>query len=285
MTSSADGVVVINGSNYSVYIKDGEVTKVHFSDEVYAYQTVYSSNGKQLEMDSRFAKADGYYVFVENSEQELSRSVYYIRCADGEKAKLISKVAGFCVTDDLIIYWDKDERLKCGTVDLEQMAMENTASIASDFYAIYNATGNTKYIYYTKQVGDTEKFHLYVYDVEKDASEKIASNISGYCKVSYDGNSVYYLTDMLKDESTYTTYGTLNVYHAKKGETEKIATDVCSGSLDSGLLSGYIDPDSFFFEKYNGSYENEDGYNRRVINVCYYNGKKHTTLLKDLNLR
>ena len=83
MTSSADGVVVINGSNYSVYIKDGEITKIHFSDEVYAYQTVYSSNGKQLILDSRFAKADGYYVFVENSEQELSRSVYYMRCSDG----------------------------------------------------------------------------------------------------------------------------------------------------------------------------------------------------------
>ena len=88
----------------------------------------------------------------------------------------------------------------------------------------------------------------------------------------------------MRDETIAETYGTLKVYDAEKAETTKIATDVCDYSLDSGLVTGYIDPDSFFFEKYNGTYKKENDYFGRVINVCYYNGKKVETVLNSLNV-
>ena len=114
------------------------------------------------------------------------------------------------------------------------------------------------------------------------------NDISEYCQVSEDGNHVYYVKDLVWDEKSYVTYGSVFVYHAKAGEHEKIATDILPSSLDSGLLFGLfgcIDSDSFFFVKYNGLHEGTDGNSVLDIDLCYYNGKSVSTAVKNMKIK
>ena len=287
MHTSPDGGVVINGSVYSICIKEGVVTKVKFANEVHAYLAT-STNGRNMVLDDQFCKADGYYVLVNGAKSEDStdnfKNLYYIAFDSGEKSKLLANIFGATIAKDMVIYQDHNETLKCGTINLKNETVNHIATIAKDIYGLYYADGTANYLYYTKKAGtNQDTFHLYFYNLETGESEKIASNVSSACQVSYDGNYVYYLADVMKDDDTYETYGSLTVYHAKKAETIKIANDICSYSLDSGLLTGYIDPDSFFFEKYDGVYQKENNSHGRVIKVCYYNGKKVSTVIASLN--
>lgn len=282
MSGGVDGISIINGGKYSVYIKDGKIKTVKFDNEVNGYN-VYTSNGIILERDEKASSAQGYYVNVNSSKDEDGYNLYYVDFKNGEKTKLLSKVESFRVNEDIIIYTDENSSLKIGFVDLKKGDLKDSVKVASDIYSSKMAQGNTRYLYYTKERTDNEesKYDLYVYDIKEEESKKIESNVASGVRVSVDGNSIYYFKDITSDKDSYYYYGELYVYNAKKDEAQKISSDVGIYSLTSNLNTGYIDPDSFFFDKYKGNHEASKDNKNEVIDVCYYGGKEIEVLLKD----
>lgn len=293
MNCAPDGSAVINGSTYTIFVKDQHATRLTFQNDVNPSQVLYGVNGTRMVLDRKFAKSEGYYVQVKESEKnedgDTLYSVYFIRFSDGEKTRVLSHVIAFELSGDIAIYRDKSDILKWGSVDVKNGEIEGEETISGDIDRYFYAPGNDQYIYYLKEsVNDDRKFHLYVYDVEAESTEKIVNDISEYCQVSEDGNHIYYVKDLVWDEKSYVTYGTVFVYHAKAEEHEKIATDILPSSLDSGLLFGLfgcIDSDSFFFVKYNGLHEGTDGNSVLDIDLCYYNGKSVSTAVKNMKIK
>jgi hypothetical protein len=176
--------------------------------------------------------------------------------------------------------------LRYGLIDLEKTEIDDTDKIASDVYASYVSHDNTRYVYYTKaRFGDTAKYDLYVYDVEEEEVRKIEVNVEAKVSVSVDGDKVYYFKDAIYDSGTSYSYGELYVYDVESDESEKIAFDVGVYSLTSNLVNGHIDSDSFFFERYKGSYRKAEDEKNEVLDVCYYDGKETTTVLRDLEIK
>ena len=278
MSSGIDGTSIINGRKYSVYIKAGKIKIVKFGDDINTH-SVYTSNGIIFERDKKSASAKGYYVDVKIDEDVYN--LYYVDFKNGEKTKLLSNITSFRINENIIIYTDKNNSLKITFVDLEKVAIKDPVTIASDIYSYRMAQGNTEYLYYTKERSDGED--VYIYDIKEEESQKIDGNIESNFRISVDGNCIYYFKDITIEEDSYYVYGELYVYDARKGEAEKISSDVGIYSLTSNLMTDYIDPDSFFFDKYKENYEVTKDNKNAVIDVCYYNGKEVKVALKDFN--
>lgn len=274
-------IVVITGDDKTVFVKDGDVQKVTLPSDVYS-DTVYTTNGLTLEREENASSADGYYVSVRESDKADDGtsliSVYYISFKDGERTKLISKIKDVMFCENKIVYMDKNEAMNCAVINTKKAELEDEQRIGNDIWYMMAADGNSNYIYFLKEYSTEDgTYDLYVYDVEDDDSEKIASDVDFDINVSVDGKNVYYFTDMAHDDDNYVSYGTLKVYNVKSEESKTISNDVIVYSLTSNLISGEIDPKSFWIEKYQNS--TSESYN---FNVCYYDGKTVSNIVKNL---
>ena len=72
-------------------------------------------------------------------------------------------------------------------------------------------------------------------------------------------------------------YSTLKAYDVKLESSSTVSADVVEYSLTSNILTGEIDPDSLWFEKYQSS--KEESY---VFNLCHYDGKEIFVAVKNL---
>lgn len=274
-------VVVIVGDDKTVFVKDGEVQKVTLPSDV-SSNTVYTTNGLIIEKDEDARKADGYYVSVKENEKTDDGmsliSIYYISFKDGERTKLISKIKNAAFAENKIIYIDKNDAMNCAVVNTKKAELEDEQRIGNDISYATAADGNSDYIYFLKNYSEVDDtYDLYVYDVEDDDSEKIASDVDFDISVSVDGKNVYYFTDMAYDDANRVSYGTLKVYNVKSEESKTVSNDVIVYSLTSNLISGEIDPKSFWIEKYQNS--TSESYN---FNICYYDGRTVSNIVKNL---
>ncbi len=273
---SPDGsTAVIIGFDKTIFIQEDNVQKVSLPDNV-EHGNIYTSNGEILALDHNASKANGYYVNVEDSvdsEGYSLCSVYYINFEDGERTKLISKIYMALYADNQIVYLDEDENLNISEIDTKSMELGEESRISNE---VYNLAGTTEHIYYIKNLSDDGTFDLYMYDVEKQDSEKLDSNADYNIYTDVNGKMVYYFTDVVYGDNSQIDYGTLKCYNSKTEEIQKISDDVVTKSLTSNLLWNAIDCKSLWFEKY--VEPTDRGY---VFNVCHYNGKKVSAKVKN----
>ena len=274
--SPKNDVFVIDGENTVVLVKDGEIETVSVSGDV-NYYSIYTTNGVLLEKDTKANKADGIYISVETSDGKSME--LYLVTFDGDKDRLVRYARYWSVVDETLVYIDTNDTLYCADIDVKAGELGDKDKISSEVKNFTLCEGNADYIYYLKNYSEeAETADLYVYDKKQENSEKIKSSVYAYgWRVSEDGRSVYYFTDVAVEAESLVKYGTLNVYNVADGESEKISKNVIVYSVTSNKLSGELDPDSIWFRKYSaltkGSY---------TFGVVYYDGKETETVVKEI---
>jgi hypothetical protein len=273
--SPKNDVFVIDGENTVVLVKDGEIETVSVSGDV-NYYSIYTTNGVLLEKDTKANKADGIYISVETSDGKSME--LYLVTFDGDKDRLVRDARYWSVVDETLVYIDTNDTLYCADIDVKAGELGDKDKISSEVKNFTLCEGNADYIYYLKNYSDEAvTADIYVYDTKQGDSEKIKSSVYAYgWRVSEDGRSVYYFTDVAVEAESLVRYGTLYVYNAKDGESEKIYKDVIVYSVTSNKVSGEIDPKSIWFRKYTGIAG--DGYK---FDIVYYNGKETETVVEE----
>ncbi len=267
-------VFVILGSNTAVFIRYGEIETVNFSGTVNATAEICTTNGLSLREDEKAARAFGFYVAVAEITNG-SYNVYAIEFDGADKIRLAEGVYAWMVAEDKLVYLDAASTLYIAEVDLDEQELTNTNKVAMNVFNVALSETSADKIYYLKNYDfNTAVGELYVYDVENDDDTKIDNNVSGYIQVSEDARYVYYFTNVTNDNLGTVIYGDLNVYDSKQDDSEEINDDVIINSVWSALSSGEYDPNSIWYQQYQGSWGT--GYK---YDVCYYNGKSSSTVV------
>lgn len=265
-------VVVVNGANHSVFVKDGEVESMKLSSDVVSH-VICTTNGTLLEDEKNAKKLEGYYVKVEEDPDTDGTpliSLYLVTFKNGERNKILSKVRNVSVIGDSLIYETRNGTLNHASVNVKEATLENERRIGVDIDRWYASETHTDYVYLLKNYSAADNtYSLFVYDYKKDDSFKIAGGVSGDIKVSDDSKKVYYFTDVSTDSDSNISHGTLKVYNAKKEESVKIMNDVVLHTVGSEYYSTDINPKSLWFERYQGSEKN--GY---ICDIVYFDGDK-----------
>ncbi len=261
---------VIYGDTKLVICKEGSYVTVSIPGNI---NEICTSNGLEMGFDTEADDDNGFFV---TSRGDNENSLYYIEYKTGLKYKLLSKASKISVYKDVVVYQDENEILYCAELDLKKHELSEQNRIGSDIEYYRASTMNSSYIYYEKNENENYEFDLYVYDVKNKMAVKIAEEVYNY-RISIDGQYVFYLSDISYDSENYKRYGTFMVYNSGKNESEKISDDVLAYSYTSGIITGEIDPHSFFFEVYQGK-----GSDSFYFDICYYNGKKTETVFREL---
>ncbi len=230
---------------------------------------VYSKNG-YLTLDEG-AKLEELYFSTEADE---GINVYWIS-TEGERERILSGVNDYAVADGRIVYLNEDNELYYADVAGEKLSKEK--KIAGDV-DMFELSLNGQYVYYIKDYEDRDEIgNLYCYKLGAKEPVKVASDvpIDGII-FSTDGAGVVFFKEM--EFSSGLRQGTLMAWSYQSGERIKIADEVVSRSVTSGLWTASIDLKSFTYMK-NG----ETDKNGKVTgDWYYYNGKEATRIAADV---
>lgn len=273
---SKDQKMAVIGSYYNntVYIvKEGEdVVKITLPDEL-SSGNFFSANGRVNTCSA--ADISSVYVTVEAS----SGVSLYSLTPDGDKERLLSNIGGMTVHNGRIIYLNEDDDLCYAPVTASGIGEEK--KISGDAGQVdFAETG--EYLFFTKNAdGDTAT--LCAYSFKDDAVQKISGGVSGRYYVSTDGATVFFFKNVETVKDTYSTYGDLYrwTYAKKDTESEKIASDVLTGSLTSLLDSGELDKNGFLLERFNAATET-DGKTTISYDLLKYDGKETAKVQSNL---
>ena len=273
---SKDQKLAVVGPSFgnTVYIvKEGEdVVKITLPDEL-SSGNFFSANGRVNTCSA--ADISSVYVTVEAS----SGVSLYSLTPDGDKERLLSNIGGMTVHNGRIIYLNEDDDLCYAPVTASGIGEEK--KISGDAGQVdFAETG--EYLFFTKNAdGDTAT--LCAYSFKDDAVQKISGGVSGRYYVSTDGATVFFFKNVETVKDTYSTCGDLYrwTYAKKDTESEKIASDVLTGSLTSLLDSGELDKNGFLLERFNAATET-DGKTAISYDLLKYDGKETAKLQSNL---
>ena len=169
---------------------------------------------------------------------------------------------------------------------LEKGTVTGEKKIASDVQD-FHLTTNGKYLYYIRNAENGEG-SLYCFKLGEKEPVKISSNASLFQlgtiltmmdgAYASDGASVWYYKNMEKISDTYTRCGTLMYWHYGDKESQKISSDVISGSVTSGLEGGAINPGDYRYMKYVSIDKNEQIH----VNVMHSDGNQSVKAVSDV---
>lgn len=209
-----------------------------------------------------------------STEADTGSNVYNISM-EGDREKILSKVTGYYIFNDNIIYTDTEDTLYFAK--LKDDSVSDEIKIANDV-DMFELTNNGKYVYYVKDLEDSV-CSLYCYKVGETDSLKIASDVACYSTTySLDGASVFFLKDKEDIPNTYAEHGTLMLWRYGDESASKISSDVVNSSVTSNLDSGEVNTKNFLFMKYN----TVDSDGRIFVNWMYHNGTEATKFATDV---
>lgn len=239
--------------------------------------TVYTANGNLS--DEISTNVQSLYF---STESDSGNNLYNITLS-GDRERVLSKINTFTISNGYIIFTDTESNLFYGKLNGTEVLDEE--KIASEV-SIFEVTENGKYVYYTKDYDD-EVATLYCYKLGEDSPVKIASEVACYGGWSYgwtynaystDGATVFYFKDLEEVEDTYSDHGTLLMWTYGDESSQKIASEVLTYSITSGLSSGEVKKNSLMFLKYSSVDTDENIY----TNWMYYNGTDTTKIAADV---
>lgn len=271
-------VVVTNSYSERMWIKSigSEPVEVKLAGEP-QNNTVYTADGYLS--DEIAANVQSLYF---STEGDSGNNLYNIALS-GDRERVLSKIADYAISNGYIIYRDTENNLFYGKLNGTEVLDEE--KIASEV-SIFEVTENGKYVYYTKDYDD-EVATLYCYKFGENEPIKIASDVacyggwsSGWTYNAYstDGATVFYFKDLEEIEDTYIDHGTLLMWTYGDESSQKIASEVLTYSITSGLSSGEVKKNSFMFQKFSSVDSDENVY----TNWMYYNGTDTTKVATDV---
>ena len=281
VTFSEDQGLMVVGSLYDsdVWIKrpGQETVRAKMGAEL-GSSTVYTTVGTL----GRSGAKSGETLFVA-AEADSGENIYQIS-KDGEREKILSSVSDFSIAQGAIAYCDDENGLY--VAKLEKGTVTGEKKIASDVQD-FHLTTNGKYLYYIRNAENGEG-SLYCFKLGEKEPVKISSNASLFQlgtiftmmdgEYASDGASVWYYKDMEKISDAYTRCGTLMYWHYGDKESQKISSDVISGSVTSGLEGGAINPGDYRYMKYVSIDKNEQIH----VNVMHSDGNQSVKAVSDV---
>ena len=295
VTSKYDGVhveftkdqqLVVITDSYSdrMWIKavGTEVVEVKLAGEA-SGAGVYTAAGKLS--DALAGEVTSLYV---TTDGDVRSNLYNITLT-GDRERVLSKVSKYTVVNGSLFYRDSENNLYYGILNGPELTQEE--KIASDV-DVFDVTANGRYVYYIKNYDDHDDTGtLYCYALDAGESVRVASEVAcGYISLSdwdygwthneysTDGATVFYMKDLEDIGDTYSDHGTLMCWTYGSDSAQRIASEVLTYSVESGLVSGSVNKDSLMYLKYNSVDTDDNVY----ANWMYYNGTESIKVATDV---
>lgn len=270
--------VITNYYSDKMWIKaaGGETIEVKLAAET-SKATVYTGNG-QLCDDI----ADNVKSLYITTEGDSGDNLYNITLT-GDRERVLSKIGNYAIVNGILFYTDSENDLFYGKISGAEI--QEPTKISSDV-DIFNVTENGNYVYYAKNYED-ETATLYCYKLGTDEPVRVASEVACYKAWNYgwtynvystDGATVFYFKDLEDIEDTYSDHGTLMAWTYGNESSQKIAGEVLTYSIESGISQGNVKANSLMFLKYTSTDADENIY----ANWMYYNGSETIKIAADV---